>query len=199
MRSLKVVLVGDTKVGKSCILTRFVHNKFDRNTPATVGAAFLTKVVQAKSGSVRLQLWDTAGQEKFRSLAPMYYRSAAVAVLVYDVTQKASLDAISGWAAEIADRAPPSIKIVVVGNKIDLATERAISSDELRVFAEKVNFPYFETSALTGENIRSMFEECAMLVYTNENRRSRIQSMQEESQHLTEQEEGGRGKRRRCC
>lgn len=94
MRSLKVVLVGDTKVGKSCILSRFVQGTFDRDIPATIGAAFFTKVLTTSSGNVRLQLWDTAGQEKFRSLTPMYYRSAAVAVLVYDVTSKDSLEGL---------------------------------------------------------------------------------------------------------
>ena len=169
MRSLKVVLVGDTKVGKSCILTRFVHNKFDRNTPATVGAAFLTKVVQSKSGSVRLQLWDTAGQEKFRSLAPMYYRSAAVAVLVYDVTQKASLEAISGWAAEIADRAPPSIKTVVVGNKIDATEHRVVFTEQGEALARDIGaIGHYETSALTGDGIDNLFANVAEIEVENQ-------------------------------
>lgn len=162
MRSLKVVFVGDTKVGKSSILTRFVHGQFDRNIAATVGAAFLTKVVESKTGNVRLQLWDTAGQEKFRSLAPMYYRSAAVAVLVYDVTQPGSKAAIVDWAAEIADRAPPSTKIVVVGNKIDATTDRVLFREQGEEIANEIGaVAHFETSALTGEGINDMFTAIA--------------------------------------
>ena len=166
MRSLKVVLVGDTKVGKSCILSRFVQGTFDREMPATIGAAFLTKVITTSNGNVRLQLWDTAGQEKFRSLAPMYYRSAAVAVLVYDVTSKESLDGLEAWAAEIADKAPHNIKLVVIGNKIDLEEERAISTQVGKEFADQLNASLFqETSAKSGEGINEVFNQIADLQF----------------------------------
>ncbi|KAK8857912.1 hypothetical protein M9Y10_013011 [Tritrichomonas musculus] len=164
MRSLKVVLVGDTKVGKSCILSRFVQGTFDRDIPATIGAAFFTKVLTTSSGNVRLQLWDTAGQEKFRSLTPMYYRSAAVAVLVYDVTSKDSLEGLEAWSAEIADKAPHNIKIVVIGNKIDLSDERVVSTNLGKEYAEQFNASlYFETSAKTGEGINEVFSQIADL------------------------------------
>jgi small GTP-binding protein len=169
MRSLKVVLVGDTKVGKSCILSRFVQGKFDRNMPATIGAAFLTKVITTPNGPVRLQLWDTAGQEKFRSLAPMYYRSSAVAVLVYDVTAKSSLDGLEDWAAEIADKAPHNIKLVVIGNKIDMADERRgpqSAGQELDRSLSAVH--YGETSAKTGEGINDVFNKIAELDITQD-------------------------------
>jgi len=162
MRSLKLVLVGDTKVGKSCILSRFVQGTFDKNTPATIGAAFLTKVISTAQGSVRLQLWDTAGQEKFRSLAPMYYRSSAVAVLVYDVTQRTSLDGLEDWAAEIADKAPPNIKLVVIGNKIDDVENRKVKTEEGQALATNLNAVYYgETSAATGEGINEVFNKIA--------------------------------------
>jgi small GTP-binding protein len=162
MRSVKVVLVGDTKVGKSCILTRFVQGTFDRSMPATIGAAFLAKVVTTAGGPVRLQLWDTAGQEKFRSLAPMYYRAAAVAVLVFDVTSKASLDGLEDWAAEIADKAPHNIRLVVVGNKTDLRDERVVpraAGEELSKRFQAVF--YCETSAESGDGINEVFTKIA--------------------------------------
>ncbi|OHT00815.1 small GTP-binding protein [Tritrichomonas foetus] len=166
MRSLKVVLVGDTKVGKSCILSRFVQGTFDRDMPATIGAAFLTKVITTPNGNVRLQLWDTAGQEKFRSLAPMYYRSAAVAVLVYDVTSKDTLEGLEAWAAEIADKAPHNIKLAVIGNKIDLEDERAVSTQLGKDFAEQLNASLFqETSAKTGDGINEIFNQIADLQF----------------------------------
>lgn len=164
MRSLKVVLVGDTKVGKSCILSRFVQGTFDRNMPATIGAAFLTKVIQTPNGQVRLQLWDTAGQEKFKSLAPMYYRSSAVAVLVYDVTQKTSLDGLEDWAAEIADKAPHNIKLVVIGNKIDISEDRCVGTAAGQELARRVGAVHYgETSAKTGDGINEIFNKIAEL------------------------------------
>ena len=169
MRSLKVVLVGDTKVGKSCILSRFVQGTFDRNMPATIGAAFLTKVITTPNGPVRLQLWDTAGQEKFRSLAPMYYRSSAVAVLVYDVTAKVSLDGLEDWAAEIADKAPHNIKLVVVGNKTDITEGRCVPTQAGQEVAKRLNaVHYSETSAKTGDGINEIFNKIAELDITQE-------------------------------
>jgi small GTP-binding protein len=162
MRSVKVVLVGDTKVGKSCILARFVQGTFDRNMPPTIGAAFLAKVVTTAGGPVRLQLWDTAGQEKFRSLAPMYYRAAAVAVLVYDVTSKTSLNGLEDWAAEIADKAPHNIRLVVVGNKTDLVDERVVPKAAGEELTKKFQAVFYaETSAETGDGINELFTKIA--------------------------------------
>jgi len=170
MRSLKVVLVGDTRVGKSCILTRFVQGTFDRHMPATIGAAFLTKVVATEGVPVRLQLWDTAGQEKFRSLAPMYYRSSAVAQLVFDVTNKSSLDGLEDWQAEIADKAPHNIKLVVIGNKIDLESERVIAKSAGEEFAKKLGAVYYgETSAESGDGINEVFKFIAELDIDQDN------------------------------
>lgn len=164
MRSLKVVLVGDTKVGKSCVLSRFVQGTFDRNMPATIGAAFLTKVVTTSSGPVRLQLWDTAGQEKFRSLAPMYYRSSSVALMVYDVTSRESLESLDDWASEIQDKAPHNIKFVVIGNKCDLTEERVISTEMGKNVAQQLGATLFgETSAKSGEGISEIFSKIAEL------------------------------------
>jgi small GTP-binding protein len=170
MRSLKVVLVGDTKVGKSCILSRFVQGTFDRSMPATIGAAFLTKVVTTGNGPVRLQLWDTAGQEKFRSLAPMYYRSSAVAVLVYDVTNKGSLQGLEDWQAEIGDKAPHNIKLIVIGNKTDMADDRTVPRATGEELAKKLGaVHYTETSALTGDGVNEVFNFIAEIDISQEN------------------------------
>ena len=144
MHSLKVVLVGDTKVGKSCILSRFVQGTFDRSMPATIGAAFLTKVI----GNVRLQLWDTAGQEKFRSLAPMYYRSANVAILFFDLTNLESFQALNQWATELEEKIMGEIKLFLVGNKVDLVDDRKVTQEEADEFCKNHNMvQYYETSA----------------------------------------------------
>jgi small GTP-binding protein len=189
MRSLKVVLVGDTKVGKSCILSRFVQGTFDRNMPATIGAAFLTKVITTPNGPVRLQLWDTAGQEKFRSLAPMYYRSSAVAVLVYDVTAKSSLEGLEDWAAEISDKAPHNIKLVVVGNKIDMTEERRVPVNAGQELARTLGAVHYgETSAKTGEGVNDVFNKIAELDITQD-------SVQETARKAPIET----GKDKKCC
>jgi small GTP-binding protein len=162
--ALKVVVVGDTRVGKSCIITRFTQRTFNRSMVPTVGAAFHTKVVQTPSGQIRLQLWDTAGQERFRSLAPMYYRMSAVVILVFDVTQKQTLDGLEDWATEITDKAPATIKRIVVGNKSDLAEERMVSVAAGQEMARQLRAVlYAETSALTGEGIDDLFVRIAQL------------------------------------
>jgi small GTP-binding protein len=162
MHSLKVVIVGDTKVGKSCILSRFVNGSFDHCSPSTIGAAFLTKVVTTNKGSMRLQLWDTAGLEKFRSLSPMYYRKASVVVLVFDVTSKSSFKNLEDWMVEIAGEAPQGIKLVVIGNKIDLVEERVISTQAGKEAAAAMNAVlYGETSGLTGEGVNEIFAKIA--------------------------------------
>ena len=185
MNSIKVVLVGDAKVGKSCILNRLVHGTFDRDTPATIGAAFMAKIIQTPNETVRLQLWDTAGQEKFRSLAPMYYRSAAVAVLVYDVTSKESLIGLEEWAAELKDKAPPSIKLVIIGNKTDLDDERCISIQQGKEFADQIGaILHAETSAKTGEGINEIFSKIAELEITQDD-------IIEKPRNIQPQDEGG--------
>jgi small GTP-binding protein len=164
-------MVGDARVGKSCILSRFVNNTFDKSMQATIGAAFFTKSMTTRDGreSVRLSLWDTAGQEKFRSLTPMYYRSAAVAVLVYDVTNPASLDSLRIWGSEISEKAAVHIQYVVIGNKIDLTEERVVSFQEGEGLAKSVGAKFYgETSACTGDGIIEIFSKIAELDVTED-------------------------------
>jgi small GTP-binding protein len=191
MRSVKVVLVGDTKVGKSCILTRFVQGTFDTNMPPTIGAAFLAKVVTTEGGPVRLQLWDTAGQEKFRSLAPMYYRAAAVAILVFDLTSKQTLDGLADWAREIAEKAPHNIKIVVIGNKSDLVDERVEPRSAGEETARGFNAVFYdETSAETGDRVNDVFTRIAEIDPSHDDV---VDSPREPSLRGTQPQGGG------CC
>jgi small GTP-binding protein len=164
MRNVKVIFVGQTQVGKSSILHRFVHNSFDPNINSTIGAGFLTKAITTPSGPVRLQLWDTAGQERFRSLTPMYYRSAEVCVLVYDIGAQSSFDALDEWAANITENAPPDIKLIVVGNKLDLQDGRRVTTETGHLAAKRLNAVYFtETSAATTAGIPELFNKIADL------------------------------------
>lgn len=130
----KIVVMGNTGVGKTSLLHRYTQNRFDpRNMTSTTGAFFVTKKVHVDGLKVRLQLWDTAGQERFRSMAPMYYRGANAALLLYDITNAATFDDIRGWLAELKKNCPPELIIYIVGSKADLHHHRQVTSDLARL------------------------------------------------------------------
>jgi small GTP-binding protein len=161
---MKVVLVGDTRVGKTCILTRLTTGAF-RDSAATVGAAFQTHTVTTQFGVRTLQIWDTAGQEKYRSLAPMYYRSAHVAILCFDLTNRESFQALGTWADELAEKGTGELLTIIVGCKVDLVESRAVLQQEAQDFAfEKGASHYLECSAKTGAGIVDLFTKAAELL-----------------------------------
>ncbi|XDT31888.1 Ras family [Nakaseomyces glabratus] len=158
--SLKLVLLGEAAVGKSSIVLRFVSNDFSENKEPTIGAAFLTQRVTINEYTVKFEIWDTAGQERFASLAPMYYRNAQAALVVYDVTKPQSFIKARHWVKELQEQASKDIIIALVGNKIDVlenGTERSVSREEAEKLAEEENLLFFETSAKSGENITDVF------------------------------------------
>lgn len=127
---VKLVLLGEAAVGKSSVVLRFVSNEFQANKEPTIGAAFLTQKCRLEDRVLRYEIWDTAGQERFHSLAPMYYRNAQAAVVVYDVTKAASLDKAKSWVKELQRQANPHIVIALAGNKVDLVAPSASSSSD---------------------------------------------------------------------
>ncbi|PPR02468.1 hypothetical protein CVT24_002017 [Panaeolus cyanescens] len=130
----KIVIMGNSGVGKTSLLYRYTQNKFDpKNTTSTSGAFFVTKKVYVNGLKVRLQLWDTAGQERFRSMAPMYYRGANAALLLYDITNSSTFDDIRGWLEELKKNCPPELIIYIVGSKADLHSKRQVTSDLARL------------------------------------------------------------------
>eukprot|EP01100_Stratorugosa_tubuloviscum_P011812 TRINITY_DN5365_c0_g4_i1.p1 TRINITY_DN5365_c0_g4~~TRINITY_DN5365_c0_g4_i1.p1 ORF type:complete len:228 (+),score=94.21 TRINITY_DN5365_c0_g4_i1:54-737(+) len=153
----KIVLLGEMNVGKTNILLRYTKNQFSESERSTIGAGFATCRVRIEDFSIKLEIWDTAGQEKYRAVAPMYYRSAHAAILVYDVSKPETLDHCKGWIAELRSRTQ-SIFIIIAGNKIDLpAEEIKISRETARQFATEFGISLFETSGKTGENVNEMF------------------------------------------
>jgi len=122
----KLVLLGDTAVGKSCLVVRFVRDEFFEFQEPTIGAAFLTQSVATGAATVKFEIWDTAGQERYRSLAPMYYRGAAAAIVVYDITNKDSFNGAKSWVKELQRRGDPNAVIALAGNKADLQSKRKI-------------------------------------------------------------------------
>jgi small GTP-binding protein len=151
----KVVVLGNSNVGKTCIVHRFANDVFLDCSQPTIGANFVTKKLEMENCYYKFEVWDTAGQEKYRSLTPMYYKGAAAALVVYDISAHNSLDAARDWIKELHDHAPPSVAIALVGNKSDL--KRAVSKEAAMQLAQRYSLIHSEVSAKTGENVQETF------------------------------------------
>ena len=152
----KLVLIGDTGVGKSCLLLRFADNQFTESYISTIGVDFRFKTVQVDGKTIKLQIWDTAGQERFRTITSAYYRGADGVVMVYDITHRESFDHVSEWLAEVNKHASEDCCKLIIGNKSD-APGRAVSTDEARQKAEELQVPFLETSAKSALNVEEAF------------------------------------------
>jgi small GTP-binding protein len=171
IRDAKVVMLGSSTVGKSSIVTRLIRDCFPTEIMPTVGASFLTKTVTVGDIQVKLQIWDTGGSERYRSMAPMYFRDANAAIIVYDVTSAQSFQEMEIWLKELNQKGPQSIVIALAGNKSDLAARRVIEESALQRFAEKYQIEtWMETSALNGEHIQELFQAVAQRVIAGGNR-----------------------------
>ena len=163
-RNYKLVLLGDSAVGKSSITHRFVTDQFYEFNEPTIGAAFLTKTLEMDTRKIRFEIWDTAGQERYKSLAPMYYRGATVAVVVYDLTQKDSFKGAENWVNELFRKVGEDIIIALVGNKLDLKDKKNTVNSNLNKLIEQFsdkNLFHMEVSAKSGENIHELFNTIA--------------------------------------
>ncbi|EYU20715.1 hypothetical protein ABFS82_11G006000 [Erythranthe guttata] len=161
----KVVLIGDSAVGKSQLLARFARNEFNLESKATIGVEFQTKTLVIDHKSVKSQIWDTAGQERYRAVTSAYYRGAVGAMLVYDMTKRQSFDHMARWLEELRGHADKNIVIMLVGNKCDLGTICAVPSEDAREFAERENLYFMETSALESKNVESAFMTILTEIY----------------------------------
>lgn len=170
MLQFKLVLLGESAVGKSSLVLRFVKDQFDDYRESTIGAAFLTQTVSLDAQTtVKFEIWDTAGQERYKSLAPMYYRNANCAVVVYDITQPSSLDKAKAWIRELQRQADPNIIIALAGNKADLAsTRRAIPTEEAEKYAQEEGLLFLETSAKDASNVSELFTMIARKLPTEQ-------------------------------
>ncbi|TFJ83823.1 hypothetical protein NSK_004925 [Nannochloropsis salina CCMP1776] len=157
----KLVFLGDQGVGKTSIITRFMYDTFEKNYQATIGIDFLSKTMYLEDRTVRLQLWDTAGQERFRSLIPSYIRDSSVAVVVYDITNRASFLNTSKWVDDVRNERGNDVIIMLVGNKTDLSDRRQVSTEEGEDKAKQDNIMFIETSAKAGFNIKPLFRKLA--------------------------------------
>jgi small GTP-binding protein len=155
----KFVILGNSNVGKTCIVHRFANEEFLDSSQPTIGANFVTKRLEMDNCFYKIEVWDTAGQEKYRSLTPMYYKGAAAALIVYDISSSNSLEGARDWIKELHDHAPPTVLIGLVGNKLDLS--RAVSKEAAGQLAQRYSLIHSEVSAKTGENIHETFYNIA--------------------------------------
>ncbi|XP_039013659.1 ras-related protein RABA1f-like [Hibiscus syriacus] len=161
----KVVLIGDSGVGKSNLLSRFTRNEFSLESKSTIGVEFATRSIRVEDKIVKAQIWDTAGQERYRAITSAYYRGAVGALLVYDVTRRVTFENVQRWLKELRDHTDASIVIMLVGNKADLRHLFAVSTDDAKDFAEREKTYFMETSALESTNVEDAFTEVLAQIY----------------------------------
>jgi len=157
----KLVLLGESAVGKSSLVLRFVKGQFLEFQESTIGAAFLTQTVCLSDTTVKFEIWDTAGQERYHSLAPMYYRGAQAAIIVYDITSNDSYEKAKNWVRELQRQGNANIVIALAGNKSDLATNRKVNIEDAQSYSEENNLLFMETSAKTAANVNELFVSIA--------------------------------------
>jgi Ras-related protein Rab-2A len=162
----KFIIVGNSAVGKSCLLLRFDEDRFQPIHDVTVGVTFSVKMVKIDGQDVKVQIWDTAGQEIFRSITRSYYRDSACAIIVYDLTDRNSFEKIEDWIRDVRNLAPPDCLLVLFGNKLDLEQSRVIATAQGQDLADRHGLLFFETSASTGDNVAKAFGECVQAVYS---------------------------------
>jgi len=161
----KVVLIGDTGVGKSNLLSRFTRNEFNLDSKSTIGVEFATKSIQAEGKTIKAQIWDTAGQERYRAITSAYYRGAVGALLVYSMDQHGTFENVERWLKELRDHAEANIVVMLVGNKSDLRHLRAVETEEATKFAEDNGLAFIETSALDASGVDTAFQRILTEIY----------------------------------
>ena len=154
----KILTIGESGVGKSCIISRFTKNEFSLNHLATIAIDFKLKRIQTKGKTIKLQIWDTAGQERFNTLTTGFFKGADGIILCYSITDQHSFNCVNKWMAQIKSLSPPDVKVILVGNKNDCPAERVIYRDQGITVSQLYGIPFYECSAKTGENVAEIFE-----------------------------------------
>lgn len=156
---IKIVLIGDTGVGKTNLLSRFSRNQFNPDSKSTIGVEFATKTLEIDGKTIKAQIWDTAGQERYRAITSAYYRGAIGALLLYDISASLTFNSLSRWLKELRENADSNMVVMLVGNKCDLTETRAVTEDEGVEFAKSKDLMFIETSARDSTNVQEAFTQ----------------------------------------
>ena len=186
----KILILGDTQVGKSCFLTRYADNSFQDEYLSTIGMDYKIKNYQAEDGStIKLYIWDTAGQDRFRSITRNYYKGADGIILIYDITKKDTFENVRNWINNIKDEAPDRVVLILVGNKVDDERNRVVPKSEGEEIAKEFNLPFFECSAKSDINVTPVFDTLIKkIIEVNPNNR--------EGQKLNQNK---KAEKKKCC
>lgn len=201
----KVVLIGDSGVGKSNLLSRFTRNEFCLESKSTIGVEFATRSIQVDAKTIKAQIWDTAGQERYRAITSAYYRGAVGALLVYDMTKALTFENVERWLKELRDHADANIVIMLVGNKSDLRHLRSVSTEDAQAFCEREGLSFIETSALESTNVENAFQSILTDIYhivskkTLDNDESRPKVGEGKDILVVDSQEANTAKKSSCC
>ena len=195
----KLILIGDSCVGKSNILLKYLKNEFDPNSRATVGVEFGTKNIIINNKKIKIQIWDTAGQERYRSITSAYYKGAKGALIVYDITRKCTFDNIDKWISDLKLNGDKNICIVILGNKSDLDDKREVSKGDGIKKSEMYKTAFLETSALNGDNIGKAFDEIIEQIIQNNKSFFEDSNKKEMDKGVNLNESNKDNDKKKCC
>ena len=198
----KVVLVGDSFVGKTNIMSKYLKNEFHEDSKATVGVEFGSKQFNIEGHSIKAQIWDTAGQERYKAITSAYYKGAKGAFVVYDITRKGSFESIYKWVSDLTAAADKKLTIVVIGNKSDLEDQRQVTKEQGEEKASKLEVAFMETSALSGENLDKAFEMMINEVYKKcqeDINAETDDNVVDQGKDITLNKPAGKTEKKKCC
>ena len=190
----KIMVLGESKVGKTSLIKRYTKDQFGGVYLTTVGMDFQDKIIEIEDKKVRLQIWDTAGQERFRNVTKSYFQSSQGLVLVYDITDRESFEKLNFWVDNIKNFAPENAKFILVGNKCDLANERKVSYEEGENYAKNLNIKFFEASARDGTNVNELFFYLANEIYQDDKTKGK-----DNKDNGMKLETGNKKGKKKCC
>ena len=200
--SIKITLLGSTGVGKTCIIKRYTEGNFDENSPSTTGGSYSSKIINVENVEVNLDLWDTAGQEKFRSLGRHFYKNAYIVCLVYDITNHDTFEDLKEkWYKDLKTFGEKYTVLAVVGSKSDCYEKEAVSEEEAREFAESIDATFMLTSAKNGNNIDALFDTLTRK-YLGPEFIKKVQEMKEEKgevKKVTQKKAKEKPNKKKCC
>ncbi|CAD8172553.1 unnamed protein product [Paramecium octaurelia] len=194
----KIVIIGDSGVGKTNIMTQFTRGEFSEETKTTVGVEFANKQLVIDDKIIKAQLWDTAGQERYRAIISSYYKGASGALIVFDITKQSTFDNVDRWMKEVQESTSNDISIILVGNKSDLRHLRQISSDVSSAYASKHKIAFLETSAKDGANVNEAFNKLINEIHSK-NKNNSIYTQKKTNQQITEAVQIDSQKDSGCC